>query len=60
MGYTSFRKENEGVLGGTPKQSGAGGVMGASADYFSPASLQFCHMAKLPKKHFGILKGGSP
>ena len=46
-----------GVLRGeTPKQSGAGGVMGASDDYRASAGLQFCHMAKLPKTHSGFLR----
>ena len=50
-----------GVLrGSTPKQSGAGGVMGASDDYRTSAGVQFCHTAKLPKNTFGILKGASP
>ena len=34
--------------------------MSASVDYASSASLQFCHMAKLPKKHFGVLRGDTP
>ncbi len=48
------------IRGRTPKQSGVGGVMGASDDYRTSAGVQFCHTAKLPRKRFGILKGDSP